>query len=96
MLSPPHISLGILRDKTIDEKITINKIIPSVDQNHWLKRLDTTSLKQTNQNKNTQSFVSEQKNLGTIVFYSPMSPISLSELNSKKIIFLFAVVFLRL
>ena len=32
---------GILRDKTMENKLMINKITPSVDSNYWLVSLDT-------------------------------------------------------
>ena len=62
----------------------IHKIIPSVDYNYWLKRLNTQLSEPTNQNsiKSPQSFLRSlqrirkhyHKTLGTKVINIPMSP----------------------
>ena len=63
----------------------IHKIIPFVDYNSWLKRLDTQLIELSNQNSVKVSKVIELTNkkryhqtLGTSVINSPMSPPSLS------------------
>ncbi len=73
----------------------INKISPSVDYNHWLKRFNTQLSKQTNKNSiNSPKLLSQQirkkyyKTLGTSVINSPMSPPSLDLLMFVVIIYL--------
>ena len=44
-----YISPVILRDKTMADKLMINKITPSLNNKYWLKRLDTQLNKPTNQ-----------------------------------------------
>ena len=57
----------------------IHKIIPSVDYNYWMKRLNTQLNEPNNKNSHKKRYY---KTLGTSVINNPMSPPSLSWISA--------------